>query len=305
MDAGTGNNAAVGIFVGDKGGTPTTPAFPVPIPPPLPPIQSGARTGYFSGLLTEDPDGQFLADVYVSNSPQDFNSSLITAAGLFFSGGSIEANPGSGFSNAFLERVSVNANATSSVLGSAFPINNIIIDINAFQEWGHWTVAQPFAINTVDHDFNNKGYYIFGQPTPDASVNGISGQYVGPAFGTFWTDTGGIDMTGAVSMNVAGLSNQVTDFTLAVSGPIGAPATAFITGATGAFSGSAFSINPDTGDWGLSAPNATPITPNVRSAHGSLYGPNGEFIGGAWGMGTSTGQGAAGIFQGVKTEVIP
>jgi hypothetical protein len=306
MDAGTGNNAAVGIFVGDKGGTPTIPAFPVPIPPPLPPIQSGVRTGYFSGLLTEDPDGQFLADVYVSNSPQDFNSSLITAAGLFFSAGSIEANPGSGFSNAFLERVSVNPEA-SSVLGSAFPINNIIIGINAFQEWGHWTVAQPFVINTVDHDFNNKGYYIFGQPTPDASVNGISGQYVGPAFGTFWTDTGGIDMTGAVSMNVAGLSNQVTDFNLAVSDSASG-AAALIggeVGATGTLSGSAFTINPDTGTWQLVIPGTTPtpVEPIFKSAHGSLYGPNGEFMGGAWGMGTSTGQGAAGIFQGDK--VIP
>ncbi len=37
MDYGSGNNAAVGIFVGDKGGTPTPPATPPAIPaPPLP-----------------------------------------------------------------------------------------------------------------------------------------------------------------------------------------------------------------------------------------------------------------------------
>jgi hypothetical protein len=32
MDYGSGNNAAVGIFIGDKNGTPTTPAMPPPIP---------------------------------------------------------------------------------------------------------------------------------------------------------------------------------------------------------------------------------------------------------------------------------
>ena len=32
MDVGSGNNAAVGIFVGDKGGTPTIPALPPAIP---------------------------------------------------------------------------------------------------------------------------------------------------------------------------------------------------------------------------------------------------------------------------------
>ncbi len=148
-------------------------------------------------------------------------------------------------------------------------------------------------INTNIHDLYNKGYYIAGDPTPDAAVVGVSGTYSGPAYGTYFDTAGsepqGIDMTGAFSCNVS--SNSISNFAMSVSG---GGKSASITGASGTFSGSEFDVTGGTWDINGASP------PAYKDAHGSLYGSNGEFIGGAWGMKESSSSGAQGIFQGSK-----
>ncbi|MEE8433058.1 MAG: hypothetical protein V3S16_17560, partial [Candidatus Desulfatibia sp.] len=100
----------------------------------------------------------------------------------------------------------------------------------------------------------------------------------------------GIDMTGTFSCNVS--SSAISNFTMSVSGGV---KSASISGATGTFSGSSFDIDTSKGTWLL---NGAP--PSYKDAHGSLYGPNGEFVGGAWGMKVDSSNGAQGIFQGAK-----
>jgi len=168
-------------------------------------------------------------------------------------------------------------------------------------EWGYWTAPQTFIINGWVHDIHNKGYYIFGNLTPDTAVSGISGTYTGPAYGTFWTPTGpGIDMFGSFQCNVNGPSNQITDFQMIVINQTTYHSAIIdIPGVSGTFNSSSFDLNTG-GDWQLFVPPDTLIDADYKGAHGALYGPNGENIGGAWGMKTNTGEGASGIFLGTK-----
>jgi len=72
--------------------------------------------------------------------------------------------------------------------------------------------------------------------------------------------------------------------------------SAKIENASGSFSSSHFNIDTGTGYWYLD--NATGTYD--KGAHGSLYGPNGEYIGGVWGICKDSSTGATGIFQGSK-----
>ena len=101
-------------------------------------------------------------------------------------------------------------------------------------------------------------------------------------------------MTGTFSCDVS--SSSISNFVVSVSG---GGKTAFISGASGTFNSSSFDINTGTGIWEL-GPTGSTVSAVYKSAHGSLYGPNGEFVGGAWGMKKDSANGATGIFQGSK-----
>jgi hypothetical protein len=123
--------------------------------------------------------------------------------------------------------------------------------------------------------------------------------------GTYWTTTGGTDMAGTFSTNVNFTSKTLSDFNMKVWEN---PSTqsgkhAFIQGATGNFASSTFNVTAASGTWELFNGTNTYAYPNpgevqYRAAAGSLYGPNGEKIGGAWGMKHNSENAAAGIFVG-------
>ena len=251
------------------------------------------RQGYFSGML-KNQSGLSLVDVYLSSSRQDFNAAAIRADGLANTSGFIDGYPDGGFNNTNpkLKQASVDgtpANSSDDNLG--YSVTKGELGSNTYMEWGWWYVSQTFLIDTVIHDLHNKGYYIAGYPTPDAAVAGISGTYSGPAYGTYYDTAGsepqGIDMAGTFSCDVS--SSAISNFTMSVSGGV---KSASITGASGTFSGSTFDITGGTVTLNGSSPD-------YASAQGSLYGPNGEFIGGAWGMVDGL-NGAQGVFQGAK-----
>ncbi|MBW2019208.1 MAG: hypothetical protein JRI65_04210 [Deltaproteobacteria bacterium] len=250
--------------------------------------------GYFSALLTNDCLSYF-QDAFVSTSRQDFNSSLVTGYGVNASADYIEGHGGSSvYDNPYVGYIKLGTD-NSGTLGTSHPITWNQIGSNSYQQWGSWTTAGNLInVGGVYYKINNKGYYIFGDYTPDANVSGISGTYSGNAWGTYWSLAGGTDMTGTFSCDVNGSSGTISNFTMSVSG---GGKSASISGASGSFNSSSFDISGGT--WELND-GVSPWTPTGKSCHGSLYGPNGEYIGGAWGMYYDSSNGAAGIFQGSK-----
>ena len=121
---------------------------------------------------------------------------------------------------------------------------------------------------------------------------------------TYWTSTGGVNMTGSFScyVTLSGGAGSVSNFNLSnSSGPGGVSAS--ITGASGTIGSDAhFNINTKTGVWSLNG--ASLATENPRRAAGSLYGPTATGIGGVWGMSTDSAA-AAGVFHGSGPGAAP
>ena len=101
-------------------------------------------------------------------------------------------------------------------------------------------------------------------------------------------------MTGTFNCGVNFDTDAISNFNVNVSGN---GHSAAIENASGAFGSSHFNIDNTTGTWKL---NGAAVAGTAKGAHGSLYGPNGEYIGGAWGIYKDNTNGAAGIFQGKK-----
>ncbi len=249
--------------------------------------------GYFSALLTDTTSTNSLQDVFLSTSRQDFNSSSVQGFGVIQDNDFLKGQ----------DRFSGTPTLTDAkVIGTE--VNNLNRTItsteighNQFQEWGSWTMTTSFTVDSNDYVIDNKGYYIFGENTPDSAVAGLSSLgsvgYSGDAFGTYWTDTGGTDMTGTFSCTVDFNSPAVSNFDLSVSG--GSKA-ASIQDATGSFSSSQFTIDAASGTWSLTPGGTPPST--QREAYGSLYGDKAQKIGGVWGMKVDSTNGAQGIFMG-------
>lgn len=262
-----------------------------------------ARGGYFSALLTEkDIYEEYSNDVYVSKSLQDFDSSEVTATSIKYPDTCFLKGTGKyGEDTTYLKQiVAYDGTDDSGDLGTSHQITETMLGSNAYMEWGWWTmeITDVVIINGVEYSIDNKGYYIHGSTTPytyteAGGISGISGTYTGNAQGTYWTDSGGIimgnNMTGTFGCDVNG--NSISNFGLDVTN--GESYSASISNAGGSFSNGSFDISGGT--WDLNG-----NTPSGQSCHGSLYGTNGESIGGAWGMYYDSSNGAAGIFQGDK-----
>ena len=191
----------------------------------------------------------------------------------------------------------------SGDLGINYPITFGEIDHNTYQEWGYWYLPISFPADGNDFIIDNKGYYILGDHTPDFAMSGLHGtfQYNGPAYGTYWSNAGGVDMEGGFSCNVSFDTESISNFSLVVTnGETGtALRSAAIENANGNFSGSQFKLNTGSGKWTL-VNGLIPNDATNKACAGSLYGLNGECIGGAWGMQLLVNEGVVGVFQGDK-----
>lgn len=255
--------------------------------------------GYFSGMLVNTETTDYLAEVFASKSRQDFDAASVRAHGVQGPETDyIEAQGGSPVYHNPYARKAVYSNGSiySEALGTTHPITDVDLGYNSYQEWGYWTMTKAFQMSDgYDYYFDNKGYYIYGDPTPDATVSGFHGtaSYSGNAWGTYFCSETGTDMTGTFNASVNFDTDSITDFNLSVaSGDNSRKAT--IENATGFFSSSHFTLSG--GRWTLTPGG----TVSDYSGAGSLYGPNGQYIGGAWGMYLYSTQGANGIFQGSK-----
>ncbi len=262
---------------------------------------SGRHIGYFSALLSDNYT-LTLSNVYVSGSGQDFDSSSISATSVSTGGDLMTLNPGFvDNTTSYVTRIVTDSGyVDSGPLGTAYPITATELGHNSYMEWGYWTMTSAWTDPSTGQDFqvDNRAYYLFGLTTRDEVISGLTGVvgYSGNAYGTFWralSNGGGILMNGNFNCQVDFTSGNVSGFNLAVSG---GGYGASIIGAGGALNGGQFSLSGGT--WRLSTPAAGSITANQHSGAGSFYGPNAEYVGGAWGMTDGRGHGATGIFQG-------
>ena len=125
----------------------------------------------------------------------------------------------------------------------------------------------------------------------------VSGTYRGNAHGTYWTSAGGEKMSGNFSSYVDFGSSLISNFKVDVSG---GGHRVLIEGASGYFTaGSQFEIAPSSGVWEIDGIKTT--FDDYKEASGSVYGPNGEAIGGIWKLDNDANDAhATGMFQGTK-----
>jgi hypothetical protein len=248
--------------------------------------------GYFTGMLSVNFGyGGYVNDIFMSNTPQDFDSSDAKATGTWSGYVRIDGTGGS------TKQVAEIPNYVGyGGSGLPQPMQRTELGYNAYMEWGSWTQPNPIYVTPYNYMFDNKGYYVWGDATTDLQMAalkamGLSATYTGNAYGTSWTSTGGADMTGTFSANVDFVGAYVSNFNLSVSG---GGHSASIASGYGGFSGNTSHFTLSGGTYTINA-----LSGASGSAAGAVYGPNGEAMGGAWGMGYG-GYYANGIFQGKR-----
>jgi hypothetical protein len=249
--------------------------------------------GYFVGMLTKDNSGS----KEFSSALQDFDSDTISGRDGSFN--YIDLDGSTDYDD---PKITSLETPDGAIENDDLPVSvqHTELGHNAYMEWGYWLQPSAMSDGMNDFYFDNIGYGIFGDYTTEArmidlAANDISGTYSGSAHGTFWTPTGGANMDGTFSSHVCFNSGSITDFGLSVSG---GGHSASISGASGAFTGptSQFAINGNTGTWEIDG-----LTPDTKAASGSVYGSNGDAMGGVWEIHHSaTSKHAVGVFQGTR-----
>ncbi|MEW6672321.1 MAG: hypothetical protein AB1427_11500, partial [Thermodesulfobacteriota bacterium] len=274
------------------------------------PVVTGSWVGYFSALLTKyDGEGANLTDVYTNSSRVNFSADEVSGSSIVTADGFISATDTRQDGTAYIKRIKTVAGGLfdSGDLGTTRPMDNSDntsgwptndqLGSNAYMEWGFWRMSSwvPGVGSTPAYAITDRAYYVGGEVTPDAAAAGIVGSYAGPAWGTYYNGWGGYDMIGTFSCNVNVPAGTVSSFNLSVSGIEGP--TASIANGSGTFVGSSGEFKITGGTWVLN--EGSPLSPIEKSLNGSLYGPNGEHIGGAWAM-RYVNSAAVGIFVGDK-----
>jgi hypothetical protein len=248
------------------------------------------HVGYFVGMLSYEPEpGLFIYNrTFMSQELQDFDSTDARAINdtLFVR---IDGTAGD-------DKRVVELNAGEGTWTGTQPMQRTELGYNAYMEWGSWT--QPMAMDTGGEIFyfDNKGYYVWGDVTTDAQMAALRAAnlvavYSGSAYGTYWTSTGGADMTGSFGTTVNFGTGELSGFGFNVSG---GGHSASLVGGTGAFIGGTSQFLINDGIWTIVESGDASGT-----ATGSVYGDQAQAIGGVWSM-DGEGSHASGIFQGTR-----
>ncbi|MDQ5984959.1 MAG: hypothetical protein CSYNP_00657 [Syntrophus sp. SKADARSKE-3] len=285
MYSSTANTGAAGIYYGSK---------PATDPTPDPGTNaSGTKVGYFAAMLTNKTSST-LEEVFVSKNRYDLSSDVWARGTKSSTLDYMRLNGNGDFtSSPYLKWAKFQSGAKDSGdLSTNQPLTSTILLSNSDMTWGYSTMSNSFTVSGTSYGIDNRAYWIFGTSTP--SMTGLSGtvSYSGYSYGTYWSSTGGVNMTGNFTTDVNLTSAAVSNFNMSVSG---AAATASISNAGGSI-GSDAHFNLSGGTWLLNG-----ATPDQTSASGSLYGSTASSIGGAWGMYNSTANtGADGIYHGTQ-----
>ena len=277
------------------------------------------RGGYLAALLTRiNGEEKKFQHLYISDKPSEFADLHPTLKArdvlggepgnpLVLVGGGDVFQENDGETHPQLLSVEVDPGTGRETIKGPFTVNDVNIGSDNFMNWGYWTVPQVMTSPSGDHyAVDNRAYWVEGDSTHNdemaaLSANQVTGAYTGNAHGTYWTDSGGADMSGPFKARVDFSKKEITDFSLSVSGG-GHSAT--ILDAAGKFHGdsSQFSIDPNTPGsvWQIDGQNAAI---NKKEAYGSIYGGSGQKIGGVWKMDAPSGNGeahATGLFEGSR-----
>jgi len=250
--------------------------------------------GYFTGMLVNTTSTDYLEAIYISSIRQNADGSSVKAdqvTGLDTVNTSWYTEADGSQEPPYGKEV-ILAGTSSGTLGTSYEVNDHEMGHNSYQAWGYWTMTQEFTIGANTYYFDNKGYYMEGDYTADNDMpSGGSYAYSGQAGGTCFDADHGTDMSGTFTADVNFGNASITDFDLSVSG---GGASASIDSASGTFSSSHFQLSGGT--WKIGNTTVT----NRRAAYGSLYGPNGVYMGGVWSMKQDSSTGAVGFFQGKR-----
>lgn len=277
------------------------------------------RGGYLAAMLTRLNGGEKeFQHLYISDRAQEFEGKdpSIKARDLlggdpgnplFLIGGGDISQETEGNTDARLLSVEVDPGTGRETITGPFEVDDVKIGRDAFMDWGYWTVPLTFTSPSGDtYTIDNRGYYVEGDSIHDdemaaLAANQVTGTYTGTAHGTYWTDSGGADMSGSFKAYVDFAKKEVSDFGLSVSGG-GHSAT--IIEARGKFSGDngEFWIDPYSQGsvWQIDGQDAIA---DHKEAFGSIYGEKGQKIGGVWKLDAPNGDGeahAAGLFEGSR-----
>jgi hypothetical protein len=279
------------------------------------PSESKSHYGYFAGMLFNDCDGPCFRNFSVSTTMQNFQSTAISGEDPFSGEHSVTADGSSDYLNPTLKTVTVIIGATPTTWTGSRTITHTGIGSNEYMEWGSWIQADPMVIGYGNYaydtkgldsyDRNTRGYYVHGTNTSDAQMAAlkaadVTATYSGSAYGTYWKYNrgGGVDMTGTFSADVnfnPVEAYPITNFNMSVqNSSLGKSVS--ITGASGSFTGSSSQFNLTGGTVAI-----TDGSYATHKTYGSVYGPNGEAIGGVWAV-QGGGPCAVGMFQGTKQQ---
>ncbi|MFH2045765.1 MAG: FecR family protein [Pseudomonadota bacterium] len=255
--------------------------------------------GYFTSMLTRIDSEKYFQHLYLSTSLQNLDSVSAKATDILIGkdliiDGSVPDAP---------KITSVNINS-DTISGYPYPITHVELGYDSYMKWGYWKQASPMpGVSVASYAIDNKGYFIMGSNTSGtdmaylASLNQVF-TYSGGAEGTYWSDTGGSDMTGSfnASINFSLPSNQISDFDLLVTD---GTHTVSITNEQGEFTdpknSSHFVLPTGTGQWMIDGVVVNTI--NKKNAYGSVYGPGAKSIGGVWKIDADPAH-ATGVFHG-------
>jgi hypothetical protein len=270
-----------GSSIDQQGQSSTTDAWPV------------NRMGYFTAMLTfYDGESKSHSGTFMSSELQDFTNPGDPAYG----NDAYDPDDNEMWVNRNSSKLT-KINSDNYVDGE-YPVIFTNLGHNAYMEWGYWTMTDSVDIGDgMYYHVDNRGYYITGDNTSDidmANLQSIEGWwlYSGGADGTYWTDGGGVNMTGGFDAKVNFNSQSILEFNMTVTGE---GHMASVTGASGSFEGTSHFIL----DLTSSGTAAIDENDGDFKASGSFYGPAAQSMGGAWRVETE-GSNATGIFHGDK-----
>jgi len=259
--------------------------------------------GYYIGMVTKDDAGsRSYADDVVTDSRQNFDSSNImvgdNADTYHILDGSQDYNDPT--------ITSMKVQGRTVISGLPVAVEHEEYGYNPSMEWGRWVLNDLVFDGQYNYYVDNKGWYVFGDVTTNNQMDylaakNISAAYTGKSYGTYWIGPGGylnkVKMEGTFSSDVSFSSRTISNFDLSVSGD---GHNASISNASGSFSGSSshFALDGNSGQWKIDGISAGV---DDKGGYGSVYGPNGERIGGVWGMhNDASNKHAVGAFKGNK-----
>ena len=277
------------------------------------------RGGYLAAMLTRIEGGEKkFQHLYISDRGQEFETDDTTLKArdvlggdpgnpLVLIGGGDVTQEAQGNTDAQLLSVEVDPGSGRETITGPFVVDDVSIGRDEFMDWGYWTVPQIMTSPSGDqYAVDNRGYYVEGDSTHDdemaaLAANQVTGSYTGIAHGTYWTDSGGADMSGPFKARVDFAKKEISDFGLSVSGG-GHSATIVEAGGRFHESSSQFFIDPKTPGsvWQIDGKDALSTK---KEAYGSVYGESGQKMGGVWKMDAPNGNGeahATGLFEGSR-----